>query len=276
MKQGGCARITGIAVLTAVILFLGAVPAAAEQKTYTNTIGMEFVYIAPGTFWMGSPEDEVGRDIDETRHQVTLTKGYYMQTTEVTQGQWKALLGNNPSHFINCGDNCPVEKVSWDDVQAFILRLNQREGSDGYGLPTEAEWEYACRAGTESRFAFGKCLSTSQANYDGSIQSFEHFLTCPMETNRPQTVAVGSLGKNAWGLYDMHGNVAEWCDDKMGDYPSSSVTDPTSPRLGATRVLRGGSFYSYAKNCRSANRYATTPVDRYHGYGFRLVLRPSQ
>ncbi len=276
MKQGGYVRITGIAVLTAVILFSSEFPAAAEQKTYTNTIGMEFIYIAPGTFWMGSQEDEIGRDSDETRHQVTLTRGYYMQTTEVTQGQWKALMVANPSHFINCGDNCPVEKVSWNDVQEFIFRLNQREGSDGYGLPTEAEWEYACRAGTESRFAFGMCLSASQANYDGSVQSFDQFLTCPMEARQPGTVAVGTLEKNAWGLYDMHGNVAEWCNDKMGEYPSSSVTDPTSPRLGATYVLRGGSFYSYAKNCRSANRYAGTPVDRYLGYGFRLVLRPRQ
>ena len=117
---------------------------------------------------MGSPSGETGRDNDETQHQVTLTKGFYMQTTEVTQGQWMAVMGNNPSYFKNCGNDCPVEQVSWNDVQEFIRRLNQKEGGSSYRLPTEAEWEYAARAGTITPFNTGNCLSTDQANYDGN------------------------------------------------------------------------------------------------------------
>ena len=143
-------------------------PLSDKGRKISNSLGMEFVYIEPGTFMMGSPSNEPRRDNDERQHRVTLTKGFYMQTTEVTQGQWKAVMWNNPSYFKNCGDDCPVEQVSWNNVQQFINKLNQREGSDICRLPTEAEWEYSCRSGTDTPFSFGQCLSTDQANYNGN------------------------------------------------------------------------------------------------------------
>ena len=128
---------------------------AAQGETFTNSLGMKFVLIPAGTFMMGSPSDELGRLKDELQHKVTITKSFYLQSTEVTQRQWREIMSNNPSHFKDCGDNCPVERVSWDDAQEFIVKLNQREGTDKYRLPTEAEWEYPCRAGSTTRFCFG-------------------------------------------------------------------------------------------------------------------------
>lgn len=189
-----------------------------------------------------------------------------MQTTEVTQGQWRAVMGDNPSRFKNCGDDCPVESVSWNDVQEFIRRLNDRVGTGKYRLPTEAEWEYACRAETETPFSFGECLSTGEANYNGN-----HPLSgCPKGEYRGKTVAVASFFPNQWGLYDMHGNVWEWCQDWYGDYPSGSVTDPEGPSSSAGHVARGGSWYSYARICRSAYRGGFTPGGRFFSLGFRL------
>jgi formylglycine-generating enzyme required for sulfatase activity len=169
---------------------------------------------------------------------VTLTKGFYMQSTEVTQGQWKAVMGNNPSYFKNCGDDCPVEQVSWNDVQEFIRKLNRREGGNKYRLPTESEWEYVARAGTDIPFAFGRCLSTDQANYDGNYPLSE----CSKGEYRQRTISVASFKPNSWGLYDMHGNVWEWCQDWYGDYPSGSATDPSGSSGGSYRVLRGGGW----------------------------------
>jgi formylglycine-generating enzyme required for sulfatase activity len=234
-----------------------------------NSIGMEFVYIPPGTFTMGSPKDEPGRYNDEIQHEVTISKPFFMQTTEVTQGQWKAVMGNNPSRFKDCGDNCPVESVSWNDIQDFIKKLNQK-GEGTYRLPTEAEWEYAARAGTMTPFAFGKCLSTDQANYNGNYPLED----CPKGQWRQKTVPVGSFDPNAWGLYDMHGNVWEWCQDWYGDYPSSAVTDPTGAENGSVRVLRGGSWSHDARDCRTASRNGSTPDDRSYFGGFRLVRLP--
>ena len=224
---------------------------------FTNSLGQAFVYIKPGTFWMGSPSDEPKRDSDETRHKVTLTKGFYLQTTEVTQGQWERVMGSNPSYFKNCGADCPVENVSWEDIQEFIRKLNREEGKK-YRLPTEAEWEYACRAGTETPFSFGKCLSTDQANYDGNYP----MPGCGKGAYREKPAPVKSFAPNAWGLYDMHGNVWEWCEDWKGDYPSGAVTDPEGPSNGSVRVLRGGSWSNYAGNCRSANRRGGAPGRR--------------
>ena len=240
------------------------------KKRFTNSIGQEFVYIEPGSFMMGSPENEPGRGSDETQHRVTLTKGFYMQTTEVTQGQWKAVMGNNPSYFKDCGDNCPVEQVSWEDAQEFIKKLSRKEGKE-YRLPTEAEWEYAARAGTSTPFAFGKCLSADQANYDGNYPN-----VCPKGKYREKTVPAGSFSPNAYGLYDMHGNVWEWCQDWYGYYPAGSVTNPEGSSTGSGLVRRGGSWYVNDSNCRSANRLNSAPSDRFSNLGFRLVLSPGQ
>ncbi|MDM8516894.1 formylglycine-generating enzyme family protein [Desulfobacterales bacterium HSG16] len=184
---------------------------------------MEFVKIPAGEFIMGSPEDEEGRYDREKQHRVTLTKNYYMQKTEVTQAQWEAVVGNKPSYFKNCGDDCPVENVSWNDVQDFIKKLNKRTKTTLFRLPTEAEWEYACRAGTTTPFYFGKCLSTDDANYEGKYP----IKGCPEGESRGNTIKVGTLSPNGWGLYDMHGNVWEWCQDQYGDYPTKPVVDPT-------------------------------------------------
>jgi len=238
-----------------------------------NSLGMGFVYIVPGTFMMGSSTNEPERVSDEIQHTVILSKGYYMQTTEVTQGQWKAVMGSNPSNFSSCGDDCPVEYVSWNDSQAFITALNTLEGTDVvYRLPTEAEWEYSARAGTQTPFAFGYCLGTDQANYDGN-----HPLTGSSSgIFRNTPVAVASFFPNDWALYDMHGNVREWCQDWYGDYSSGSVTDPSGPSTGSNRVLRGGSWNYSAKYCRSAFRYGYNPGFRGNYVGFRLAYSPGQ
>jgi|GEM_PF-1940628 len=242
-----------------------------HADTFINSISMKFVYIPPGEFMMGSPPDEPGRFDDEILHKVTLTKGFYMQTTQVTQKQWQMIMGDNPSHFKN-DKNCPVEQISWDDAQEFIRKLNEKEGTDKYRLPTEAEWEYACRAGTTTPFHFGKCLSTDQANYNGNYP----LEGCPKGEYRKKTVPVGSFAPNAWGLYEMHGNVWEWCHNWYGEYTADAATDPLGPSSGSGRVLRGGGWFNGARNCRTAARDNVTPGNRYDYSGFRLVCPQGQ
>ena len=260
-------------------------------KKFTNSLGMEFVWCPPGTFMMGSPSNEPGRGSDETQHQVTLTQGFYMQTTEVTQGQWKRVMGNNPSHFKNCGDTCPVEEVSWNDAQEFVQKLNRMEGNRTYRLPTEAEWEYACRAGTETALYNGPIRILGNRNapaldpiawYGGnSCVTYSGGTDCSgwsekqFSCSRCGTHPVGQKASNQWGLYDMLGNVWEWCEDWYGNYPNGAVTNPTGPSSGSYRVLRGGSWPDYAGGCRSAFRLNLTPDRRYYGLGFRvLAVRP--
>jgi formylglycine-generating enzyme required for sulfatase activity len=246
---------------------ISAVEAAATPKPITNSLGMTFAPIPAGTFMMGSPASEYERSSEETLHQVTLTKSFYLQTTEVTQGQWKAVMGSNPSYYSNCGDDCPVEQVSWYDCQSFITSLNQLEGTTKYRLPTEAEWEYACRAGTTTPFNTGNCLSTDEANYDGS----RPYSGCSSGIYRQTTVPVKSLSLNAWGLYDMHGNVGEFCQDWYGDYSSSPVTDPVGPSGGDQQVLRGGGWSASASSCRSTNRGHYIPGNWSNFVGFRVA-----
>ena len=257
-------------------------------QTYTNSLGMTFNLIPAGTFTMGSPSSELGRNsIEETQHQVTLTQSYYMQTTEVTQGQWRSVMGSNPSYFANCGDNCPVESVSWDDIQSFITAMNQR-GEGTYRLPTEAEWEYAARAGSTSAFANGG-ISVTVCSYDPNLDAMGWYCgnsdvtyagccDCSSWGGPPcaGTHPVGGKQPNAWGLYDMHGNVFEWCQDWYDSYPTGAVTNPTGPSSGSYRVLRGGSWDFIAGYCRSANRYNGGPGDRYYDDGLRLVALPGQ
>jgi formylglycine-generating enzyme required for sulfatase activity len=249
----------------------------------TNSIGMAFVKISPGTFTIGSPSSEPGRDGDEKQHQVTLTQGFYMQTTEVTQGQWRAVMGSNPSYFQNCGDDCPVEQVSWDDVQEFIRKLNQREGGKVYRLPTEAEWEYSARAGSTSPFANGG-ISELNYGYDFNLHkmgwygynSAVNYGGCYDGSKQggrkcAGTHPVSHKQPNDWDLYDMHGNVWEWCQDWEGDYPSGFETDPTGPSTGSDRVARGGSWFNSARYCRSADRRSFSPGNRLMRLGFRLL-----
>lgn len=247
-------------------------PKHLDRKTVTLAPGVtaEFVYIdaptvAPDGFLMGSPAGEAQPENDETQHRVKLTKGFWMQTTEVTQGQWQAVMGSNPAHF-KSGSNYPVEQVNWNDCQEFVGKLRQRGISAR--LPTEAEWEFACRAGTTTPFSFGNTISTSQASYDGRStygngQKGEY---------RQRTTPVGSFPANAWGLHDMHGNVWEWCQDWYGGYPSSTVTDPVGPQTGSYRVLRGGSWGSDPWNLRSALRNWISPAYRFNLYGLRFTL----
>jgi formylglycine-generating enzyme len=228
-------------------------------------VKLEMVYIEPGTYNRGSPAGEKGRDSDETQHRVTLTKGYWMGKHEVTQEQWERVMGTNPSRFK--GAKNPVEQVSWEDCQRFIQELNRRISGGGFRLPTEAEWEYACRAGATGPFAFGDCLGTSEANYDGNYPMDG----CRKGQYRQRTLPVGSLRANAWGLYDMHGNVWEWCQDWYGSYPSGAVTDPPGPGSGESRVYRGGCWFYIARYCRSAFRYGGPPGNRNNNLGLRLA-----
>lgn len=255
-------------VLSMFILIPGCSSAFGPEKEFVNSIGMKFVYIQPGTFMMGSPSSEPKRNKDENQHRVTLTKGFYMGATEVTQGQWREIMGNNPSNFK--GDNLPVEHVSWNYCQEFIRKLNRQEGTDKYRLPTEAEWEYACRAGTTTPFSTGSCISTDQANYNGNYP----MQGCSKGIYRKKSIDVASFSPNAWGLYDMHGNVQEWCEDWYNkNYTSGHVTDPEGPSSGSYRVLRGGSWcHLFEKSIRSAYRNSLYPDDGGGSYfGFRVV-----
>ena len=241
--------------------------AKPEAVCGTNSLGMTFVQIEPGTFIMGSPESELGRNSDETQHQVTLTKGFCMQTTEVTQGQWKAVMGSNPSEYQSGGD-FPVERVSWANIQDFITKLNQR-GEGTYRLPTEAEWEYAARAGSTTALANGE-ITEVYCEYDPNLKAMAWYCT-------GETHPVAQKQANAWGLYDMYGNVCEWCQDYFtygyGE-DVGAVTDPTGPLWGTLRVVRGGSHAHYAHECRSAARGGVEPGCQYHQFGFRLLRTP--
>jgi formylglycine-generating enzyme required for sulfatase activity len=236
------------------------------ESTGIQFFGMTFVKIPPGTFMMGSPSNEPGRDGDERHHRVTLTKGFYLGTTEVTQGQWIRIMGYNPSHFKNCGDDCPVEQVSWNDAQAFIRKLNQKEGTGKYRLPTEAEWEYACRAGSTTAFANGGITET-ECGHDPNLSRMGWYCG----NSGKKTHSVAQKEPNAWGLDDMHGNVWEWCQDRYGDYPTGHVTDPTGPRTGKYYVVRGGSWRYFARFVRSASRYWHGAGKDYYHVGFRVA-----
>jgi formylglycine-generating enzyme required for sulfatase activity len=226
-----------------------------DMETYTNSIGMEFVLIPAGEFQMGS---NWGYDAEKPVHSVYISRPFYIGRYEVTQSQWQAVMGTNPSQFK--GGDHPVENVSWIDVQQFVNKLNARERTGGYRLPTEAEWEYACRAKTMTPFNTGRSveLDLARAGWYGS-------------NSGGQTHPVGQKEPNAWGVYDMHGNVWEWCHDWYGSYPAGHVTDPQGPNNGSSRVLRGG-WYGPAGYCRSAGRGGFDPSLRRAFFGFRLAL----
>ena len=221
---------------------------------------------------MGSPATEEDHQDDEKQHTVVLTKGFWLAETEVTQGLWQAVMGSNPSSFKK-GAGYPVEKVSWEDCQEFIRKVNT-SGKLPPGvkaaLPTEAQWEYACRAGTQTVFHYGNSLSSRQANFDGRYP----YGGASQGVDKKSTVAVQSYQPNTWGLYDMHGNVWEWCADRYGEYGSGQQTDPPGAKDGRYRVLRGGSWNYHAWLCRSANRAWGWPDGRdFILIGFRLSLQ---
>jgi len=225
----------------------------------TNPLGMKLNLIPPGEFAMGSPTSEADRGGDETQHRVKITKPFYLSVHEVTQAQYEAVVGNNPSN--SKGDTKPVEMVNWDEAVAFCGKLSDEEGME-YRLPTEAEWEYACRAGTTTTYSFGDDASRL-GEYAWYAENSEY-------TTHP----VGGLKPNAWGLYDMHGNVAEWCRDWWAPYGNEkAVSDPTGPASGEYRVLRGGAFYDQPMYVRAADRlnYYVLPDDRNLAFGFRLA-----
>lgn len=252
------------------ILFI-AYNSHAEQamQSFKNSLGMEFVLIQPGKFMMGSPEDEPGRYTGENPHTVNLTDPFYMQTTEVTQGQWMLLMKNNPSSQKGCGDNCPVEQVSWENVQQFIIELNQKEGTDKYRLPTEAEWEYACRAGSTTAFPNGD-ITELECDRDPNLDVIGWY--CWNSENKIHPVA--QKKPNAWGLHDMAGNVQEWCQDWFGAYPYDEVTNPKGSPSGSYRVMRGGVWYSLARDCRCGSRFGSPPHYKFRHIGFRLSKTP--
>jgi formylglycine-generating enzyme len=232
---------------------------------WTNSIGMKFAWIPAGTFLMGGPENEERGEAyrgDEIQHKVTLTKGFCLAIYPVTQATWRAVMGNNPSD--HQGDDLPVELVSWDDCQDFLGRLSNRDGGS-YQLPTEAEWEYACRAGTTTPFFFGDTISTDQANWLGR----HPYGNSNKGVSREKMTPVGKFPPNPWGLYDMHGNVCEWCADWYGEYPKREVIDPQGPENGEFRVLRGGACLSAAISVRSAQRFADLPTNRFTSFGLR-------
>jgi formylglycine-generating enzyme required for sulfatase activity len=228
---------------------------------------LEMVYIPGGTFLMGSPENEEGhRNNESPQHQVTIAP-FYMGKFPITQAQWEAVMGTNPSHFTEA--KRPVEMVSWEETIKFCDQLSLKTGHV-YCLPSEAEWEYACRAGTTTPFYFGETITTDLANYDGeeprALRSKGIF--------RKETTDVGSFPPNAFGLYDMHGNVWEWCQDWHNSkyYANSPSENPRGPEKGTERVVRGGSWEDDARFCRAASRrYAGGPGARFYDLGFRLV-----
>ena len=260
-------------------------PSASAVEEMTNGIGMPLVYVPPGTFTMGSPRSERDwlrkafgnfaeeRASQETPHEVQITKGFYLGKYPVTQREYETVMGKNPSSFASTGGRAqlvvglytarfPVEQVSWKDAKEFCRKLSLREGK-AYRLPQEAEWEYACRAGTTTAYNVGATLSEKDANFAG-------------KKGRPESV--GRYAGNAWGLFDMHGNVWQWCEDFYDKdyYDRSETRNPTGPYTGSRRVVRGGSWGADGSYCRSACRDWYVP-DYFDGYlGFRVAFQAAK
>jgi len=245
-------------LLVVTLLFIQIV----QAENYTNSIGMKFVLVPAGSFMMGAHEFENGNIDEKPQHKVTISKPFYLGIYEVTQEQWVKVMGDNPSKFQN--DNRPVESVFWEDINVFISKLNQIENTDKYRLPTEAEWEYAARAGSSTAYCYGDDLNAEQLHQYGWGYT---------KNTESKTKFVGKLKPNAWGLYDMHGNVWErvhdWYDNNY--YRNSPANDPRGPSSGQSRVNRGGSWKCDGEDLRSAYRYNLPYEGRYDEIGFRLL-----
>ncbi len=264
-------------------------------ERWANSLGMRFLAVRPGTFAMGSPRTEPRRFADETPRRTTLTQLFYLSVFPTTQAEWRAVVGTNPSK--NRGvKRAPVERVSWIDCVDFIEKLNSDEyllelttflGAEWrYGLPTEAQWEFACRAGTTTAYSFGACATGGEGAFGrlsgGSndeengdvVESGESGVGRKRVANvgRETTCEVGLFAPNPWGFYDMHGNVCEWTADRYGEYDPTRFVDPTGPASGAERVARGGSWRSPAENCRSASRFNFLATYRADNCGLRVGI----
>jgi len=243
-------------------------PHSLETFTEVET-GMAFVLIPAGDFVMGSPEGEIQREGQESEHEVRLTSSFYLGVHEVTQSEWHHVMGTEPSHFSECGSDCPVENVNFFDIEAFVDKLNALSG-ENFRLPTEAEWEFACRAGTSAPFRTGSRITSADANINGETP----YDAEPTGDRRGRTLPVGSFQPNDWGLHDMHGNVWEWVEDLHCPYPERPVTDPVGACASELRVIRGGSWYFGADSARCALRYTHRPEDIGISLGFRLAKDP--
>lgn len=238
------------------------------QSFAVGSVVQRMRWIEPGSFIMGSPENEVGRYDDEVQHRVELTQGYWLADTPVTQALWEAVMGTNPSR---CKDpQCPVETVSWDECQQFIARLNAEVGGLNARLPTEAQWEYACRAGTTTATWVGD-LTDGQKKIAPSLDSVAWYYG----NAKGSTHCVGQKQANPWGLYDILGNVWEWCADWLAPDDAVIVQDPRGAAGGAYRSVRGGGWDSGARRVRAAYHYARTPGSRRGDLGFRLAHGPA-
>ena len=256
------------------------------EEVITNSIGMRFMPIYSGSFIMGSPETEIGHKWNEKQHKVIISKSFYMQETEVTQGQWKRLVGFNPSTSKILKKNHPVDTVSWDQCIEFIRVLNDYEKTDKYRLPTEAEWEYACRAGSKTAFSSGEITQLSCINIDPALDKTAWYCANSGEQNPPgkfQAHPVKTKMPNTWGLYDMHGNVQEWVQDsciwkhwtgKTGPVTKTyknNIVDPLSKK-GKHKIIRGGGWHQKPVFLRSAQRSFYKPVAKRNSLGFRIVM----
>ncbi|MBF0225985.1 MAG: formylglycine-generating enzyme family protein [Desulfobacterales bacterium] len=215
---------------------------------------LPMIFIPNGEFIMGNND---GNDDEFPAHPVHIMRSFYMSAWPITQEQWEIIMGQNPSRFV--GEKHPVENISWEEANLFIDKLNKMLTVDGFRLPTEAEWEYSCRAGSKASYCFGNDINLLKDYawyYDNS-------------NGHPQTV--GQLKPNAWGVHDMHGNVWEWCDDWYGEYPSDLMIDPNGPLTGTNKVSRGGSWLNYARSCQAGYRSYYSPQNRGNGIGFRIV-----
>jgi formylglycine-generating enzyme required for sulfatase activity len=283
-----------VLLVCVIVHFVSACALAQAPKEITNSIGMKFVLIPGGTFKMGSPPSEEGSLDDEVQHEVTISKDYYLGAFEVTQSQYQQIMGKNPSIFEGKKmvdrippkkhpktgrtieeavknpidtNNYPVDSITKLDAIEFCKRLSrlpeERKARRGYRLPTEAEWEFACRAGSNKAYSFGDRpeLLKDYSWFSGNSNNHTH--------------PVGEKMPNAWGLYDMHGNVWEWCSDWYGDYSKTAVTDPTGPREGTSSAMRGGGWGDEAAACRSATRNRLNPYSEFARLGFRVALSPS-
>lgn len=233
-------------------------------------VAMEFVWIEPGTFLMGSPASSLTRGEDEgPQHEVSISKGFYLGKFEITQAQWVAVMGTAPwtrRKYVQAEPNHPAVYISWVDMQEFLRRLNEAADRDLYRLPTEAEWEYACRAGTTTSRSFG--------DDESLLGAYAWYLENVGDARGKFAQPVGSKQPNPWGLYDMHGNVWEWVQDwYSSSYANAKRIDSTGAASGSTRVMRGGGFVNHARNVRSAKRFSFDPSLRYCAIGARLVMK---